>query len=290
MSELWDFFKERFFTKARKLDLKDVTKNTDMHWAVVFDSPERLEAHIKATPGDKHKRNRLGFTPGQLARLLGKKKCGAILGQEPEGVILFRPSGSAESLTVSPEEFLRYTGVRWSRTLQFEDFDTLLAVYLQVEEAHRWRQLDSEALWLGTYHRRDIEMGREAKISIRWIDSKIGYGVFAEEELKKDAYVAEYAGLVRRRPYFQWHVSDYAFRYPTAVWSRAPYQIDAEKVGNATRYFNHSETPNCEAVGVLAGTLIHILFRTTRKVEPNEELRFDYGPFYWRNRFLSPGS
>ncbi len=285
MKALFKWLKERFLTRGTQLDVAKLTENTPMHWAVIYDNTTRLKKCLKDAPKESHQRNRLGFTPYQLASLLGRDACRKLLHNEGEVTIRFQERGAREPSMLTPEAFKERTGVQWTSSLRFPDFETLLAIYLQVEEGHTWRQIDNEAIWLGTYYRRDIEMAREALVTIRWVDEKLGYGVYSDAELKKGSYICEYAGVVRRRPWLSWHISDYCFRYPTAAWTKPIYTIDAEAIGNVGRYFNHSDTPNCEAIGVLSGPLMHILIRTCEPVQAGDELRLDYGPLFWRNRF-----
>lgn len=48
--------------------------------------------------------------------------------------------------------------------------------------------------------------------------------------------------------------------------------IDATRRGNSARYINHSCKPNCEAVEEEG----RIFIETLRKIEPGEELTYDY--------------
>ena len=117
------------------------------------------------------------------------------------------------------------------------------------------------------------------------MSGRIGYGVFAEETLPPDTFLGEYTGSVKQRPWLELERNDYTFRYPTSRWFHPIYIIDAQKGGNITRFLNHHKDPNTEAVGVLTGPIMRILFRTTRQVRVGEQLTFDYGPLFWRNRF-----
>ena len=38
--------------------------------------------------------------------------------------------------------------------------------------------------------------GGENKINVRWINSKIGYGVFAKVDIKKNEIIGEYTGVI----------------------------------------------------------------------------------------------
>jgi SET domain-containing protein len=102
-----------------------------------------------------------------------------------------------------------------------------------------------------------------------------GQGVFALYHFAAGETVIEYVGEVismaeaqRRHPHdpsnpehtFYFHIDD------TRV-------IDALQGGNASRWMNHSCSPNCEPVQVKG----RIYLQTRRQVWRGEELTFDYG-------------
>jgi uncharacterized protein len=100
-----------------------------------------------------------------------------------------------------------------------------------------------------------------------------GHGVFAAEPINKNRRIIDYAGeLVRTRD-----VHDREARYlekgnlwvyrVDKVWSR-----DAAVGGNIARFINHSCRPNCWTE--IAGKTIWI--RASRRIEPGEELTYDY--------------
>jgi SET domain-containing protein len=102
-----------------------------------------------------------------------------------------------------------------------------------------------------------------------------GKGVFALQKLKKGEQVIEYIGEIitwkkalKRHPHnpddpnhtFYFHIDD----------GRV---IDAAVGGNAARWINHACKPNCEADEVDG----RVFIKTLRKIEPGEELFYDYG-------------
>lgn len=100
-----------------------------------------------------------------------------------------------------------------------------------------------------------------------------GYGVFAAEAINKNRRIIDYAGeLVRnkdcaeREARYLEHGCIWVFRVSRA-WSR-----DAAVDGNIARFINHACTPNCwfEVVDTT------IWIRASRRIEPGEELTYDY--------------
>jgi SET domain-containing protein len=100
-----------------------------------------------------------------------------------------------------------------------------------------------------------------------------GYGVFAAEPINKNTRIIDYAGeLIRnsrsgaREARYLKQGCIWVYRV-NRVWSR-----DAAVGGNIARFINHSCAPNCWTE--IAGTTIWI--RASRRIEPGEELTYDY--------------
>lgn len=109
-----------------------------------------------------------------------------------------------------------------------------------------------------------------------------GKGVFAVAELPAGEVLIEYKG--RRithaqadRRYGDDGESGHTFLFTL----NDRYVIDANEGGNAARWMNHGCSPNCEAVieedpdGDLRKD--RVLIQTIRRVQPGEELVYDYG-------------
>jgi len=101
-----------------------------------------------------------------------------------------------------------------------------------------------------------------------------GYGVFAAEAIAKNQRIIDYAGeLIRNGEECEAREERYlrdgciwVFRVNRA-WSR-----DAAVGGNIARFINHSCQPNCW-FQVVDQT---IWIRASRRIEPGEELTYDY--------------
>lgn len=147
------------------------------------------------------------------------------------------------------------------------------------------------ALWLGKLHAKVLAEPLIPEVTIRYINDTMGYGVFTDAPLKQWQFIGEYSGVVRRRKILFPNLNDYCFMYPRE-WPTFPtfwkaFTIDSEKEGNFTRFINHSDTPNLESVGIFYGGFMRIIFRAIRDIEIGEELAYDYGDLYWRNRHKS---
>ncbi len=101
-----------------------------------------------------------------------------------------------------------------------------------------------------------------------------GNGVFATRAIAKGSRIIEYLGervsheeadeRYEHKPITDSHTFLFTVDDDTVV--------DAGVGGNAARWINHSCAPNCEAV-IERG---HIWIRALRRIEPGEELAYDY--------------
>jgi SET domain-containing protein len=138
--------------------------------------------------------------------------------------------------------------------------------------------------WMGAFYGSAIESECIPNITIRWISSFIGYGVFTNEEIAPHTFVGEYTGFLRGRQFRLDSFNDYCFEYALGEWLRSAFLIDAREGGNHTRFINHSDTPNLEPIAVLWNGLLHIILRSTKRIAKGSELTYDYGEAYWKRR------
>lgn len=112
--------------------------------------------------------------------------------------------------------------------------------------------------------------------------SVTGLGLFATKPIKRGGYIATYRG---RRISTQEADRREArgARYMFELNSR--WTIDGSPRWNVARYINHSCRPNAKPVGRKGGIVIVAL----RRIEPREEITYDYGREYL-DRFLKSGS
>ena len=98
-----------------------------------------------------------------------------------------------------------------------------------------------------------------------------GLGLFTEAPIEKGGFVIEYFGPILSREVADARGGKYLFEI-----SRDKV-IDGAGRDNIARYINHSCRPNCET-SIRKGS---ILIFATRKIEPGEELSYDYGKEYF---------
>lgn len=124
---------------------------------------------------------------------------------------------------------------------------------------------------------------------------RIGTGVRALQDLMPGTYLGEYVGEVY--PPTDETVNDESVgRYgkgqyiylmnitgdPNIPEQEKTYNVDAAKLGNWTRYVNHSCKPNTEFIPVTIGHLQYVAVKAIRPVEFGQQLTVDYGDIYFQ--------
>lgn len=170
--------------------------------------------------------------------------------------------------------------------IAFESEEERLDILARGLEKLRKGEVSQEALQFGEKYKKTIESDYAPKVSIRFVNERVGLGVFAEENLKEGSYIGEYTGIVREnnRIYFA-PLNNYCYEYPVPDSIGRNFVIDATK-GNFTRFINHSFKPNLKPVYAFFDGFYHMILLTLRKVEKGEQINYDYGRNYWYVREL----
>jgi len=111
--------------------------------------------------------------------------------------------------------------------------------------------------------------------------SVTGLGLFATKPIKRGVYIATYRGrriTTEEADRREARGAKYQFEI-NKRWT-----IDGSPRWNLARYINHSCQPNAKPVGRRGGIVIMAL----RRIEPDEEITYDYGRDYLRS-FLADG-
>lgn len=107
--------------------------------------------------------------------------------------------------------------------------------------------------------------------------SSAGLGLFATKEIPKDVCIIEYFGRTISEE------EEYTSRSKYLFEINSKRTIDGTDRKNIARYINHSCKPNCEPT-------IHkgqVFIFSLRKINPGEELTYNYGKEYW-NSHIKP--
>ncbi|WP_213318046.1 SET domain-containing protein [Chlamydiifrater volucris] len=196
------------------------------------------------------------------------------------------------SLGGGPDQGTSYSIDRASQLLNFQflpnltfsDWEVEAAIKHLCKKAEKRHLVSLSSKWLGKFHKKELETPSFNSFVISWINSNIGYGVFALENIPAWSYIGEYTGILRKRKAVWMDENDYCFRYPLPLFTIKYFTIDSGTCGNFTRFINHSDNPNAEAIGVFHDGLFHVIIRTIRLVKKGEEICYHYGPLYWKHR------
>ncbi len=137
------------------------------------------------------------------------------------------------------------------------------------------------ALELGRCFASEIQEAYLAKVSVRWIGTGIGYGLFAEDSIAAGSFLGEYTGIVRENNlrYLE-PLNNYCYEYPILDAIGRSYVIDASH-GNFTRFINHSAEPNLQPAYAFRDGAFHCIFLARWEIQKGEQLSYDYGKSYW---------
>lgn len=187
--------------------------------------------------------------------------------------------GGAVSLT----EFEKISGAAFVPKLQFDRWDIFHALVKKMGKLQRKEKLSRQQVWFGRYFQKEIEQGYLPAVSIRWIDEEIGWGVFAEKTFEKFEFIAEYAGVLRKKRRSD-RKNNYCFEYLYAPGIHSPYTIDAQDQSGIARFINHSAPSNLDSALASCQGVNHVVLFTKEIVAKGTQLTYDYGPTYWSKR------
>jgi len=143
--------------------------------------------------------------------------------------------------------------------------------------------LTKENIWFGHYYENEIKTHFIPNVYIKWINSVKEFGLFANTNFFENAFLGEYTGNVKKYKKIIDDKNSYLFEYSIG-YKKTSFTIDAREKGSLIRFVNHSSKPNVTPLSVYLDGAMHIIFRTNRKIKKDEELTYDYGPYYWRRR------
>ncbi|KAJ7595062.1 histone methyltransferase [Mycena floridula] len=106
-----------------------------------------------------------------------------------------------------------------------------------------------------------------------------GYGLRAEEAIRKDSFIYEYVGDVVSNQSFKKRMRDYAeegIEHFYFMMLQKEEFIDATKNGGIGRFANHSCNPNCYVAKWSIGAYVRMGIFAKRNIVKDEELTFNY--------------
>ncbi|MCP3923855.1 MAG: SET domain-containing protein [Desulfobacterales bacterium] len=123
-------------------------------------------------------------------------------------------------------------------------------------------------------------------IYIKKVSEKIGYGVFADMKIRKNAFIGEYAGIVQLSDPDSYdeennegYETDYTWYYLDDDYPDL--EINGRFVCNEMRFVNHSNNANVDVEHTLIDGQWIIFFKAKRTIKKDEEILISYGEAYW---------
>jgi hypothetical protein len=263
-----------FWTDQNETPLGAAVIAGDLH------TVEKLRGH----PDHRQARNDLGFNAIELAYYLDRRDCLALLEPPINRTFKVVPQGSNEVKRLHLKEFEEFFGVRYLHHLKFFSYDDFKKVVRSCPRLVRDGDSGTEMRELYEKHSDKLSRGVVADVTIRWVDDSVGYGLFADRPLKKGDFVGEYCGTMMLKSLLYRQYGTYCMSYPKLSFGISYFTLDAEKGGNEMRFANHNYTPNMQATAALDRGLNHCILIAVRDIEAGEQLTYDYGEDYWKNR------
>lgn len=248
--------------------------HTLLHVAIYQNRRDWIDCLFKI-PSLSIQRNKYGLTPLELAQFLGRTGS--------KRLSLISTLGMIKSEHTAKIEEIEYLSLP-----QFESEKIFDHILEKSAKAKREDLIPAEKIWMGIYFDQEIQKGYHPKISIKWVNKKIGFGVFTEERILSCNFAGEYTGIIRERKLP--HIKDnyYCIRYTPWETGFRKFVIDAKHRGNFTRFINHSETPNLGLQLIYWRGLPRLIFISLREIQKNEQLTFNYGTLFWKECTQAP--
>jgi len=253
---------------------------TLLHLAVIQNQPQWVKT-LAVDARLRQRRDGFGWTPLELAEFLHQTACIDIL--EEKGKKPFFSSSSQLNLDDGLQEKFSYV----TRPL-FEKPQILHEIMGHAGKAKDLNKIPHEKIWLGIYFDQEISLGFHPKLSVRYVDDEIGYGVFAEQKIPPCSFVGEYVGIVKPRSVKMLKNKVYCVRYTNWQEGKKQFVIDAESHGNYTRFINHSLDANLALQSVYWRGLPRMVFVSLKEIHEGEQISFDYGDDFWKELKKAP--
>jgi SET domain-containing protein len=162
-----------------------------------------------------------------------------------------------------------------------EKYSNFFKKYKEKNSKTRIKQLKA---FLKKLNKADSDLNWCKRVSLKFINKQVGYGVFAKCEIPPYSTLHEYVGeLVPTEKLKESHDCSFSFEY------FPEFCIDAMKKGNWTRFMNHCERDD-PANNVIVWEFYtkdgpHIIFTTgNKRVKKGAQLLYSYGDEYWENK------
>jgi len=255
-------------------------RNNPLHQAVLDDDREAF-AKLFANKKYLGEKNGWGLTPWDLVKCFHRHHFFSFFGQkavippfEKEGRVIHYTEG----------EFFQTFGISYLHHLEFAKPAVLEWVIWHCKRALQEGMITREQKWLGSYYQKELSSFYAPPVMVKWIDSSIGWGVFAAKDLAAKDYIGEYTGYLRKRKKRLDQKNSYCFEYLIGESEDTPFTIDAQDRGNFCRFVNHSDKANCDPMLIFSEGIMRVILYANKPISKGEQIAYDYGPDYWAKR------
>jgi len=243
-----------------------------LHLAVLDNRLDVIQS-LKKEPSLKLRRNGFGLNAIEIAQFLNRK----------EALQILQPLSEVARFPNLPE-FEKFEYLSHPIFETRETFEQILACSAK---AKREDKIPAEKIWMGIYFEKEVRKGVHPPVSIRYIDSEVGFGVFADKKISPCTYVGEYTGLIQQRTPKQLKENCHCLRY--TVWEgKKNFALNAEEKGNFTRFINHSAKPNLGVQSIYWRGIPRMIFVALKEIKEGGQLTFDYGTHFWKHCHQTP--
>jgi hypothetical protein len=255
-----------------------------LHLAVLLNRLDQVREIVDCLPQLKWRRNRMNLTPLELARFLPNNEIVALLETAPLLDFFNQPN----VLIPDPERSASFRELQYLRQPLFESAKIFEEILFRCQKAKMEDAIPPEKIWMGIYFDKELQTEAHPKVSIRFIDEKVGFGVFAEQRIPSCAFAGEYRGVVQERKRKELKGKLHCARYTVWEMGRRQFSLDAAKMGNFTRFINHSDKPNLSFQSVYWKGIPRMIFVALKEIPEGTQLTFDYGTFFWKECRQTP--
>ncbi|MBP9765315.1 SET domain-containing protein-lysine N-methyltransferase [Candidatus Babeliales bacterium] len=131
---------------------------------------------------------------------------------------------------------------------------------------------------------KDVAQSVRAPMTIKWVSDKVGWGVFADQDIVEGQFIQEYTGV--SVSIVQGLDTTYAWNFLMMQEYPDRLAIDSIFEGNEMRFVNHSNHPNILCITMLGlDGNFHVCYVARAFIKAGEQLFVSYGAGYFVGRY-----
>ncbi len=258
-------------------------KKKSLHYAVqTCDLPLLKELLPYQQPDEKDK---LGISAIQWAQWLNRQECLELLGIHNHYTLRLKDKETGNIQTLDTFQCQKQLHFMPSTQLVFPSAKHIFKMIKGLKRLHHLHWLEDQCHWQGVLYKDQLNKNLSEKIYIQHINKTVGFGVIAAQNFQPGDLIGEYTGEVRHLSMFSSLIdTTYTMEYPVPSWPGIRWVTNAGYFGDFTRFINHSHKPNAKIAVAYDGLLLRLLIVAQETINPNTEITYNYGSYYWKKR------